>query len=169
MVNYDDFVGKEIGNVKIIGYDTEKIKKFNRMYFNVECISCHKIKSVRCSDIIKGVGSTCFCQRIKYKHDEVHTRLFRIYWHIRDRCYNPNNDAYKNYGAKGVRMCQEWMDSFISFRGWAENNGYAQDLTIDRIDSNGNYCPENCQWITKSENVRRANLSRVGMKYNKRK
>ena len=76
---------------------------------------------------------------------------------MKERCYNSKRPAYKNYGGKGVVMCDEWCNSFQNFYDWAMRNGYQDDLTIDRIDSNGNYEPLNCRWITLSENVRLRN------------
>ena len=74
---------------------------------------------------------------------------------MKRRCYNPNCTQYKYYGGKGVKVCVEWLE-YEEFKAWAIANGYADNLTIDRIDSNGNYEPENCQWITMSENIARA-------------
>lgn len=79
---------------------------------------------------------------------------------MKGRCYNKNNKSYLNYGGKGVELCEEWKNDFISFYEWAINNGYDDSLTIDRIDPDKNYSPDNCQWLTKSENSLKANLQR---------
>lgn len=84
-------------------------------------------------------------------------RLRHIYHNIKYRCYNSNSCNYKNYGAKGIRMCQEWKLDFKNFYEWAIKNGYKDNLFIDRIDEKENYCPENCRWITTSENTARVN------------
>jgi hypothetical protein len=73
---------------------------------------------------------------------------------MHNRCTRPYVKGYKNYGGRGIRVCAEWHD-FATFRDWALSHGYKDGLTIDRIDSNGNYEPDNCRWITLSENIRR--------------
>lgn len=87
------------------------------------------------------------------------TRLYNILQGMKTRCNNPNDQHYQNYGGKGIKVCEEWSgkDGAQNFTDWALANGYAENLTIDRKDSNGDYCPENCQWITRGENARRAN------------
>ena len=70
-----------------------------------------------------------------------HTRLYRIWCNMKSRCYNPNTPKYKDYGGRGIRMCNFWKYSFEEFARWAKENGYKDGLTIDRIDNNGGYCP----------------------------
>lgn len=79
-------------------------------------------------------------------------RLYNIWSCMKQRCNNPNNTAARWYHNKGIRVCKEWF-SYDCFQEWALSNGYRDDLTIDRIDSDKNYCPENCQWIPLKENV----------------
>lgn len=93
-------------------------------------------------------------------------RLHQTYYNMIRRCYNPNTSSAKHYYEKGITVCEEWKD-YAVFKEWALNNGYNDELTIDRIDPDKNYCPENCRWVSKSENSRRAGYSNKGKKYNK--
>lgn len=86
---------------------------------------------------------------------------------MKQRCYNQNTSIYQYYGGKGVIICDEWREDFMSFKAWADSHGYEEHLTIDRIDSNGNYCPNNCQFVTLGENVRRRYGYTGEAKYNK--
>ena len=81
-------------------------------------------------------------------------RLVSTWQSLKQRCGNPNNKDYRYYGARGVTVCEEWQ-SFRGFEAWALNNGYREGLTIDRIDGNGDYNPDNCQWISQKENCRK--------------
>ena len=70
---------------------------------------------------------------------------------MKSRCYNKNDVHYPRWGGRGITVCSEWLLDFNNFKHWTENNGYRADLTIDRINNNSNYCPENCRWITVGE------------------
>lgn len=79
------------------------------------------------------------------------SRLYRIWYGMKNRCYNKKQVSYENYGAKGITICEDWKNSFEKFKAWAESNGYREELTLDRKDVNKNYCPDNCRWSTWTE------------------
>ena len=82
---------------------------------------------------------------------------------MRQRCYYPKHVAYRTYGGRGVSICDEWRDDFVAFRDWAVAAGYSDDLTIDRIDGNGNYEPDNCRWVSRAEQAHNTRTTKLTM------
>jgi hypothetical protein len=98
----------------------------------------------------------------KYPKEARESRLLTIWYSMRQRCYgNKTSESYKKYGAKGIRICDEWKNDYMSFYNWAMSNGYSEELTIDRIDYKGNYEPSNCRWATsKTQANNKSNVRR---------
>ncbi|MFZ3172051.1 MAG: hypothetical protein WA118_08735 [Carboxydocellales bacterium] len=125
-----------------------------------ECqCSCGKVIAVKSDSLLSGHTKSCGCRKIKhgYSHKE---RLYQTWQNMRRRCFDPKNNRWSHYGGRGITICPEWND-YQSFRNWAMNNGYTDDLSIDRVDVDGNYCPENCRWVnakTQANNVSRNHI-----------
>lgn len=127
-------------------------------YWNCKCKKCGKIIQ-RCSSNIKNGLAVCKCvhyKRVSEEHKKFarDTRLYSIWIGIRNRCFNSNDASYEHYGKRGITICDEWNHNFETFYYWALSNGYNDELSIERKNVNGNYCPENCCWIKKSEQAK---------------
>ena len=157
----DSPVGKTFGRLKVIRevYDNPSPKRI------FECLcACGNITYVEYGNLKNNLSTSCGCYRKEVNHGiATHglskTRLYRIWAGMKDRCYNPKNKNYMYYGEQGVIVSEEWHNDFMKFREWAINNGYKEDLSIDRINPFGNYEPSNCRWATAKEqaNNKRSN------------
>lgn len=126
---------------------------------NLKTVSGNKLRSgntISCGCVQRGLRSSGVLRR---SHGMTNSRLYVAWRNMKSRCGNPKNIEFNSYGGRGISICEAWKNSFEAFSDWALSHGYAENLTLDRIDVNGNYCPENCQWITDKEqrlNTRRS-------------
>ena len=152
-----DLGGKFFGEWVVIG---QSLERGNRGQIKWDCAcSCGSVKAVQAEALKKGQSKSCGClkrsaaSKRATTHGMSQTRIYRAHRHMIDRCNNKNVDMYSIYGGRGIKVCTEWMD-FVVFADWAESNGYKKHLTLDRKDNDKGYCPDNCRWVTITEQQR---------------
>lgn len=159
--NIVDYTGCKFSRWTVIE-KVESTKETNgrtRRVWKCKC-ECGTVKNVLERTLVSGRSKSCGClrkermaegAREKNKtHGMTDTRLYRIHRHMINRCCNQNDISYTHYGGRGIKVCDEWM-KFSCFYEWAMQNGYDDFLSIDRIDVNGDYCPNNCRWASLDE------------------
>lgn len=155
-----DWSGRKVGKVTVLYRDGSTEDNHSLWMCKCDCGNTKLISSSRLSKSVKSGVLSCGCLAKEHTikmgkasatHKLTHTRPYNIWVNMRARCNNEKHPRYKDYGGRGIFICKQWENSFESFWEWAKNNGYDDSLTLDRIDNDDGYYPENCKFSTYKE------------------
>jgi hypothetical protein len=170
MARFEDLKEKKFGRLQVIKQAEHILRSGGRKRVAWLCLcECGNTCIIETHLLKSGKTKSCGCLKVEKirerctKHNESRGRLYSVWIDIKKRCYNPKYKQYKDYGGRGIKVCDEWLHDFSSFKEFALAHGYNSnakygECTIDRIDVNGNYCPENCRFVdmkTQCNNKRR--------------
>lgn len=149
-MKYKDLQGQAFGKLTAL----YKLHNYHKKGTHWLCAcDCGSLKEVRRQDLKRGYVKSCGCYRKKYHSEpKQQSKLYRLWQGMKTRCYNENCHNYKDYGARGIRICDTWLNDFKAFHDWAIDNDYREGLQIDRIDNDRNYEPDNCHFVTSKIN-----------------
>lgn len=174
MIKTIDLTDQRFGRLVVTKLGEQKVLPSGQKMRTWVCTcDCGNTVTVYQQHLRRGDTKSCGCYRLENStnihttHGETKTRLYKTWDMMRQRCFNPNDHSYRYYGAKGITICEEWND-FLAFKQWALENGYKDNLTIDRIDVYGNYEPSNCRWSDSYTQANNKTTSRY-LEYNGKK
>ena len=166
MGKFEDKTGKVYGDLTVLKRVSNRKQPNGKtqVYWLCQC-TCGNTVIVRSTCLNSGNTTSCGCTEHRIKHGMSRSRIYRIWVGIKSRCNNEKHYWYSYYGGRGIQVCDEWKNDFISFYNWAINNGYQDNLSIDRINNNGNYEPTNCRWTTSKEQLENRRNFRIKNQY----